>query len=127
MVLIGVSPWLILVLGPCSRHADGTERRQSSPPLGRVLPILVTPRLQLGRCVSSHEQPRHAGCARSVNAVEYTREWVVETLRRARHYELAEEARRSLPERLSEDELWRFAAMHNITRDMLISEMGGSP
>jgi hypothetical protein len=62
-----------------------------------------------------------------VDAVEYTREWVVETLRRARHYELAEEARRSLPERFSEDEMWRFAASHNITRDMLISEMGGSP
>ena len=72
---------------------------------------------------------RVADCAkaRSVNAVAYTREHVAEVLRKTGRKELADEALRSLPERLDEEELMRLAALHGITRDMLSSELGGSP
>jgi hypothetical protein len=65
--------------------------------------------------------------ARSVHGVEYTREHVAEVLRKTGRTELADEALRSLPERVDEEKLMGFAARYGITRDMLLSEMGGSP
>jgi len=60
-----------------------------------------------------------------VNVV-YTREKVAQVLR-IHHPELADEALRSLPERVDAEELWRFANKHGISLDLLMNEMGGSP
>lgn len=52
---------------------------------------------------------------------------VVELLRRAGHLEVAEEADRSLPDPVELRRAVEFGARYGITRDELISRMGGSP
>ena len=48
------------------------------------------------------------------------RQWFINTLRRLGYTEAAEEAERELPDPVSTDEL-------NISRDEVMSQMGGSP
>jgi hypothetical protein len=52
---------------------------------------------------------------------------IVETLRRAGHPEVAEEADRSLPDPVELERAAEFGMRYGITRDELISRMGGSP
>jgi len=52
---------------------------------------------------------------------------IVELLRRAGHPEVAEEADRSLPDPVELEIAAEFGMRHGITRDELISRMGGSP
>ncbi len=52
---------------------------------------------------------------------------IVELLRRAGHFEVAEEADRSLPDPVELERAAEFGARYGITRDELISRMGGSP
>jgi hypothetical protein len=59
--------------------------------------------------------------------MEVTRQHVVEILRRAGLWELAEQAKVSLPETADLDRVAEFALAHGITRDTLISLLGGSP
>jgi hypothetical protein len=56
-----------------------------------------------------------------------TREEVVRVLRNAGLPEAAEEAERSLPEEIDLERAADFGARYGITRDDLISRMGGSP
>jgi len=60
-------------------------------------------------------------------AMQVSREHVVEVLRTAGMYDVAEEANRSLPEQLDLERAEEFLAPYGITKDALISRMGGSP
>jgi hypothetical protein len=59
--------------------------------------------------------------------MQVTRQHVVEILRMAALPELAEEARRVLPDPVEYHFAERFLAQYGITKDELISIMGGSP
>jgi hypothetical protein len=60
-------------------------------------------------------------------AMQVTRQHVVEVLRTAGMPEVADEANRSLPEELDLERAAEFLARYGITKDALISRMGGSP
>ena len=55
------------------------------------------------------------------------RQWFVDTLRRLGYTEAAEEAARTLPDPVSLEELKKFTDRYNISRDEVMSQMGGSP
>ena len=60
-------------------------------------------------------------------AMQVTRQHVVDLLRRTGFPEAADEAMRVLPDPVDIDEAVAWAAPHGITKDELISRMGGSP
>jgi hypothetical protein len=55
------------------------------------------------------------------------KQWFVKTLRRLGYTEAAEEAERELPDPVSLEELKTFTDRYNISRDEVMSQMGGSP
>jgi hypothetical protein len=55
------------------------------------------------------------------------RQWVVDSLRRLGFTQAAEDAARELPDQVSLEEIQKFADRHGISRDEVISRMGGSP
>jgi hypothetical protein len=55
------------------------------------------------------------------------RQWFVNTLRHLGYTEAAKEAERELPDPVSLEEVMKFADRYNISRDEVISQMGGSP
>jgi hypothetical protein len=55
------------------------------------------------------------------------RQWFVDTLRRLGYTEAAEAAARELPDPVSMEELRTFADRYAISRDEVMSQMGGSP
>jgi len=57
----------------------------------------------------------------------YTKQQVVDILRRAGLREAADEAVRDLPDPVDLDHLEEWAMRYGLTRDFLISQMGGSP
>jgi len=57
----------------------------------------------------------------------YSRQWVVDTLRRIGYQQEADEALRVLPEEVDRRQLEEFGNRHGISRDELVSRMGGSP
>jgi hypothetical protein len=59
--------------------------------------------------------------------MQVTREHVVGILRMAALPELAEEARRALPDPVEYNRAERFLAEYGVTKDELISRRGGSP
>jgi len=59
--------------------------------------------------------------------MEVTRQHVVDVLRTAGLPEAADEADRSLPEQMDLERAERFLGRYGITKDVLISRMGGSP
>jgi hypothetical protein len=63
----------------------------------------------------------------SGNDLHYTRETLVQVLRTCGLPELADTAARELPERVDGYEVFAWAARHGVTRDELVSRMGGSP
>jgi len=58
---------------------------------------------------------------------EYSRQHVVEVLRRCGFHELADEALRVLPDRVDLETLDKFTAPSNLTVEELVDRMGGSP
>ena len=60
-------------------------------------------------------------------AMELRKEQVVEILWNAGLQEVAEEANRSLPDPVQLEEAAKFGEPYGVTRDVLISRMGGSP
>jgi hypothetical protein len=60
-------------------------------------------------------------------ATQVSRQHVVEVLRTAGLPEVADEANRSLPEQLDLERAAEFLGRYGITKDALISRMGGSP
>jgi len=57
----------------------------------------------------------------------HDRQWVVDTLHRLGYTQAADEAAQELPEQVSMEQLLDFADRHDISRDEVISRMGGSP
>jgi Glu-tRNA(Gln) amidotransferase subunit E-like FAD-binding protein len=55
------------------------------------------------------------------------RQWFVNTLRRLGYTEAADAAERELPGLVSLEELKKFADQYGISRDEVMSQMGGSP
>ena len=55
------------------------------------------------------------------------RQWLVDSLRHVGLTKAAEDAERELPEQVSQEEIMKFADRHGISRDEIISRMGGSP
>jgi hypothetical protein len=55
------------------------------------------------------------------------RQWLVSTLRRLGYPQVAEDAARELPEQVSLEEVQKFADRHGLSRDEVVSRMGGSP
>ena len=55
------------------------------------------------------------------------RQWLVDTLRHLGYTEAADAAARELPDPVSLEEVTKFADRYNISRDEVISQMGGSP
>jgi hypothetical protein len=56
----------------------------------------------------------------------YDRQWVIDQLQRLGYTQEADEAR-ALPEQVSPEDLLAWSDKHGISRDELISRMGGSP
>ena len=59
--------------------------------------------------------------------MQLAKETVVEVLRRAGLPDEAEEADRNLPDPVDLEEAAKWGERYGITRDMLMSRMGGSP
>jgi len=59
--------------------------------------------------------------------MSYDRQWLVDSLRRLGYTEAAEDAARELPEQISLEEAEKFADRYGISRDEVMSRMGGSP
>jgi hypothetical protein len=55
------------------------------------------------------------------------RQWFLHTLRRLGYTEAADAAERELPDPVSLEELKEFTDRYNISRDEVMSQMGGSP
>ena len=55
------------------------------------------------------------------------RQWVIDLLRRLGYTQAAEEAARELPDPVSIEEIRSFGDRHGISRDELMSQLGGSP
>ena len=55
------------------------------------------------------------------------RQWFVNTLRNLGYTEAADAAERELPDSVSLEELKKFTDRYNISRDEVMSQMGGSP
>lgn len=62
-----------------------------------------------------------------LTAMELRREHVVAILRKAGLPEVAEEAERSLPDPVQLEDAAKFGERYGVTRDELISHVGGSP
>jgi hypothetical protein len=56
-----------------------------------------------------------------------SRQYIVKILRRTGLKDVAEEARRTLPDPVEDQELDKFAAEHGLSRESLMERMGGSP
>jgi hypothetical protein len=57
----------------------------------------------------------------------YTKEWLVDLLRRLGYTEAAEDASRELPDEFDLSQLQEFGDRHGISRDEVSDAMGGSP
>jgi hypothetical protein len=58
---------------------------------------------------------------------EYSRQHVIDALNRLGYTELADEASRALPDPVDADQVSTWCVQHGLSRDDLISRMGGSP
>jgi hypothetical protein len=57
----------------------------------------------------------------------YDRQWIIDQLQRLGYTQEADDAARTLPDHVSADELLAWSDRHGLSRDELISRMGGSP
>ena len=55
------------------------------------------------------------------------RQWVIDLLRHLGYTRAAEEAARELPDPVTLEEVMKFGDRHGISRDEIVSQMGGSP
>jgi hypothetical protein len=56
-----------------------------------------------------------------------SRQWAVDTLRRMGYLQEADDAARELPDPVEIEQLHEFGDRHGISRDEMVSRMGGSP
>jgi hypothetical protein len=64
---------------------------------------------------------------RRLIAMQVTKRHIVEVLRTAGLPQVADEANRSLPDEMTMERAEEFVGRYGITKDQLISRMGGSP
>ena len=57
----------------------------------------------------------------------YTRQWLVDLLRRLGYTQVADDALGEMPEEFDLKQLQEFGARHGISRDDVTDAMGGSP
>jgi len=57
----------------------------------------------------------------------YTRQWLVDLLRRLGYTQVADDALREMPEEFELKQLQEFGDRHGISRDEVTDAMGGSP
>ena len=57
----------------------------------------------------------------------YDRQWIIDQLRRLGYTQEADDAAETLPTQIPDEELKAFSDRHGISRDELMSRMGGSP
>ena len=57
----------------------------------------------------------------------YTKQWLVDLLRRLGYAEAVEDALREMPEEFDLEQLQEFGDRHGISRDTVTDAMGGSP
>lgn len=57
----------------------------------------------------------------------YSRKFVIDALHRLGYQELADQASRELPDPVAAGQLENWGIRHGISRDELVSQMGGSP
>jgi hypothetical protein len=57
----------------------------------------------------------------------YSRQWVADSLRRMGYPQAADDALQVLPEEIDRQQLEEFSRRYGISRDELVSRMGGSP
>jgi hypothetical protein len=57
----------------------------------------------------------------------YSRQWLVDTLRRLGYESAADDALQVLPDQIDLEQLQEFGDRHGISRGELIDRMGGSP
>ena len=57
----------------------------------------------------------------------YTRQWLVDILRRLGYTQAADDALREMPEEFDRKQLEEFGDRHGISRDEVNDAMGGSP
>ena len=62
-----------------------------------------------------------------ITVQQYSRQHVIDVLNRVGYTELAEKVSRVLPDPADIDQLAELAIQYGVTRDDLISRMGGSP
>jgi hypothetical protein len=58
---------------------------------------------------------------------QYSRQHVVDVLHTLQRPDLADEASRDLPDPVDVDRLVSWMSQHGLSRDELVSQMGGSP
>jgi hypothetical protein len=63
----------------------------------------------------------------SVVAMQRSRQQVVDVLRKTGFHELAEEVPKALPDPVDLQDVLKFLEPYGITKDFLISRLGGSP
>ena len=57
----------------------------------------------------------------------YSRQWLVDTLRRTGYTQEADDALREMPDEFDLDQLVEFGQRHGMSRGEVIERMGGSP
>jgi hypothetical protein len=74
---------------------------------------------------------RHGGAGLTqegwVIAVQYSRQHVVDVLHTLKRPDLADEASRDLPDPVDIDRLTAWMTQRGLSRDEIVSQMGGSP
>jgi hypothetical protein len=81
---------------------------------------LRAPRLRWLRGVKSKT-------AMVVMQMAYSRQWVADSLRHMGYTQAADDALRVLPEEVDRQQVEEFCQRYGISRDELVSRMGGSP
>jgi hypothetical protein len=59
--------------------------------------------------------------------MQYSRQHVIDVLHTLRYPELADQASRELPDPVDPDQLEEWMMEHGLSRDAIVSQMGGSP
>jgi hypothetical protein len=77
--------------------------------------------------VAFQSQPQSFCFSEEVGLVQQSRQEIVELLRKAGLSDAADKAMAELPDPVSLEDAEQWGVRHGITRDLLISQFGGSP
>lgn len=109
-----------------ARPRPGTAGLRAGSPAGPVRPLTGASWPHLPRSVPLVRLEQRSG-NRRVKPLAQDKQWFVHTLRHLGYTEAAEEADRELPDSVSLEEIKKFTDRYNISRDEVMSQLGGSP